>query len=345
MKRVCVIGHFGFGHDLLNGQTIKTKIVADEIEQNVGKDEIVRIDTHGGFIALIKLPFILLYSVAFFRNIVFLPAHKGLRIIAPLLVVLNSFFRRELHYVVVGGWMPSLVERKPFLRYCLKKITYIYVETTVMKKDLEKLYFSNIIILLNCKPLKILSENELTKEIARPLKFCIFSRVMKQKGIEDAIYVITKINEMFGPESCCLDIYGQIDQQEVSWFENLQRNFAKNINYKGIVPFDKSVDVLKNYSALLFPTLFYTEGIPGTIIDAYAAGLPVVSSQWASFNDIIDIDVGYSYEFSSRDAFFDIIKELVANPKGLINKKKQCIERAAKFLPCNAMKFLLENMR
>ena len=27
MKKVCVIGHFGFGENLLNGQTIKTKIV------------------------------------------------------------------------------------------------------------------------------------------------------------------------------------------------------------------------------------------------------------------------------------------------------------------------------
>ena len=60
MRKVCIIGHFGFGLDLLNGQTIKTKIVADEIEKKIGKDEIVRIDTHGGLAALIKLPFSLL---------------------------------------------------------------------------------------------------------------------------------------------------------------------------------------------------------------------------------------------------------------------------------------------
>ena len=31
MKKVCVIGHFGFGENLLNGQTIKTKIVTKEL--------------------------------------------------------------------------------------------------------------------------------------------------------------------------------------------------------------------------------------------------------------------------------------------------------------------------
>ena len=32
MKKACVLGHFGFGKELLNGQTVKTKMVADELE-------------------------------------------------------------------------------------------------------------------------------------------------------------------------------------------------------------------------------------------------------------------------------------------------------------------------
>lgn len=31
--KVGIIGHFGFGSDLANGQTIKTKIVAEEINE------------------------------------------------------------------------------------------------------------------------------------------------------------------------------------------------------------------------------------------------------------------------------------------------------------------------
>ena len=31
MKSVCIIGHFGHGENLLNGQTVKTKIVTKEI--------------------------------------------------------------------------------------------------------------------------------------------------------------------------------------------------------------------------------------------------------------------------------------------------------------------------
>ena len=49
MKKVCVIGHFGFGKELLNGQTIKTKTVTIELEKQLGKDQVVKIDTHGLF--------------------------------------------------------------------------------------------------------------------------------------------------------------------------------------------------------------------------------------------------------------------------------------------------------
>lgn len=31
MKKVSVVGHFGFGHDFFDGQTVKTKILTDEL--------------------------------------------------------------------------------------------------------------------------------------------------------------------------------------------------------------------------------------------------------------------------------------------------------------------------
>ena len=57
MKRVSVIGHFAVGHDYLNGQTIKTKIVTGELERVFGADQIGTVDTHGGKQVLLKAPF------------------------------------------------------------------------------------------------------------------------------------------------------------------------------------------------------------------------------------------------------------------------------------------------
>ena len=346
MRRVAVIGHFGLGLNLLNGQTIKTKIVAAELERAFGKEEVFKMDTHGGVISLLKLPFILLFSLIKCKNVVILPAQNGLFVIVPLLLIMNIFFRRKIHYVVIGGWMPNLIENRPIITRFLKKIHQIYVETTVMQATLEKRGFTNVVVMANCKPLNIISEGEINSDKGNVFRLCTFSRVMKQKGIEHAVTAIDKMNQHFGPESCSLDIYGQIELSEEAWFAKLQEKFPKNVAYKGVVAFDKSVDVLKNYSALLFPTLFYTEGIPGTIIDAFAAGLPVVASRWASFSDIVDDGKnGFGYEFGSFDKLCELLENLMSAPQKINEMRLNCIEKAQCFLPQNAMQSLEHNMR
>lgn len=106
---------------------------------------------------------------------------------------------------------------------------------------------------------------------------------MKEKGIEDAINAVKTVNKEAGRIVYTLDIYGQVDSRQTQWFENLKNTFPDYIKYRGLIDYDKSVDVLKNYCVLLFPTHFYTEGIPGTILDAYAAGIPVISCKMGKF--------------------------------------------------------------
>ena len=44
MRKVCIIGCFADTLDLLNGQTVKTKIVYKELEKSLGCDEVMKID-------------------------------------------------------------------------------------------------------------------------------------------------------------------------------------------------------------------------------------------------------------------------------------------------------------
>ncbi len=334
MKRVCVIGHFGFGYDLLNGQTIKTKIVADEIEKNVGKGEIVRIDTHGGIFALIKLPLVLLYSVVFFRNVLFLPAHNGLRIIAPLLVVFNSVFKRKLHYVVVGGWLPDFLGNKKFLLNILKKVDCIYVETISMKSKLDSSGFNNVLVMPNFKNVKILEEKELTAMHGNDFKLCTFSRVMKEKGVEDAIDAVKCINEKYGETICSLDIYGQVDNGQVEWFENLKKIFPEYIRYNGCVAFDQSVEILAKYDMLLFPTYYEGEGFAGTLIDAFAAGIPVIASDWHYNAEIVDENInGFIVPAKNVDALKKKIDWCIENQNTIYEMKMNCLAKAKSLSP------------
>ena len=345
MKKACVIGHFGFGHTLLNGQTIKTKIVTAELEKNL-PGQVMTIDTHGGIKSLIKAPFHCFKALRGSQNIVILPAHKGLRVYAPLLVLLRHFFRgRRLHYAVVGGWLPAMLKSKKGLAKALKRFDHIYAETGTAQRALEALGFNNIAIMPNCKELELLPEDALVYDVSEPYPLCTFSRVMREKGIEDAVAAVKAVNEAVGRTVYRLDIYGQVDGGQVMWFDELQKTLPDYVTYGGTVPFDQSVEVLKNYFALLFPTRFYTEGIPGTVIDAYAAGVPVIGTRWESFADMIDDGVtGIGYTFGSVEELTEILMACAEEPDRVLRMKAACLTKAEEYLPRRAVQVLLERM-
>lgn len=345
MKRVAIIGHFAFGKEYLDGQTVKTKIVTRELERRFGKQDVLKLDTHGGKRKLLSLPFALAGMLKKSENVIILPAHNGIRVIAPLLAFENKFFHRKLHYVVIGGWLPEFLKKRSILAKILKKIDYIYVETNTMKCALVSQGFSNIQVMPNCKELKILDESEFVYPANEPYKLCTFSRVIREKGIEDAINAVRFVNEQYGRIVYTLDIYGQVDSSQIDWFEKLKASFPDYVQYGGIIPFDKSVEVLQNYFALLFPTRFYTEGIPGTIIDAYAAGVPVISSKWESFADMVDDQVtGIGYEFSDVENLKSLLHNIAESPNIINNMKTACIEKAEKFTPKAAMDILIREI-
>ena len=345
MKTVCAVGHFGFGKELLNGQTIKTKIVTAELEKQLGVEQVVKIDTHGG---IRSLPSVIVQLLSGFRhceNIIIFPAHNGIRVFAPMCAAFNRLFHRKLHYVVIGGWLDDFLKEHNGVKKALKQFSGIYVETNTMKRALKESGLTNVFVMPNFKDIRILSESELVYPEGEPYRLCTFSRVMKEKGIGEAVEAVKAVNEKFGRTVFTLDIYGQVDAAQIQWFEDLKASFPEYVHYKGLVPFDKSVDVLKDYFALLFSTKFYTEGIPGTIIDAYASGVPVISAKWESFADIVeDGATGIGYEFGSQDGLVQILFRIAEEPGFLLEKKKKCISVAEIFAPSSAIQTVLRGI-
>lgn len=332
--KIGICGHFGGMREFLDGQTIKTKIITEELGKRFPDAQILTADTCGGFKALpvcLKRLLGFLYSCG---HVIILPAHKSVRVFSPYLVLCNSFFKKRLHYIVIGGWLPNFLRNKPILRKCLKQFDYIYVETNVMRDLLERQGFDNLVVMPNCKPLTIVSESELFSLQKEPYKLCIFSRIMREKGIEDAVYSVKAVNKKLGRVVYELDLYGQVDSRQTEWFETLQEDFDASIRYCGSVPFDRSVNVLKTYFALLFPTKFYTEGVPGSIIDAYAAGIPVIASRWESFADVVEENVtGIGYPFLERNELEHILYKTALQPQILYQMKKNCVLKAEEFMP------------
>lgn len=345
MKKVSVIGLFCIGREVSDGQSVKTRIVTDELEKILGAECVDRIDTYRWK----KKPFRLLCRSASAvwnsRNVIFMTDAGGIRVFPWLLNLANIFGRTRVHYVVIGGWLVPFLKEHRCLAACLKRLSGIFVETRVMKRGLEQMGFGNVHLMPNCKRLNRLTEKQLIRGREEPLRFCIFSRVMKEKGIEDAVEAVKAANAHFGRTACTLDIFGPVDPGETDWFQTLSGSFPQEIRYCGIVPYEQSVETVKAYDALLFPTRFYTEGIPGTIIDAYAAGVPVVASRWESFGDIVEEGVtGIGYPFGDADRLTRILQDLIRSPENLLAMKKNCLRKSEEYLPEQVIGILLNEL-
>ena len=344
-SKVCVVGHFGGDKVFLDGQTVKTKIVTEELKRQLGNTQVSVLDTYGGKKALIKCFFKSFVAIKNSENVIMLPAHNGVRFFTPVLLFWNLFFHRKLHYSVIGGWLPDLAKKNKLLCFLLKKFDYIYVETETMRKALNELKFENVIIVPNCKKIGPVKLEELEYQTDEPYRLCTFSRVNRLKGIEDAANVIIDINSYYKKNVYELDIYGRIDSGEEEWFEGFMQKMPKYIRYCGQVLPSCSVDVIKKYFALMFPTKYYTEGIPGTILDAYFAGVPVISARWQSFGDIIDDGVtGIGYEFGNVDNLKQKMLEIKNNVEEFNNMKSNCIKKSEQYIPNLALKIIVDNV-
>lgn len=342
--KICVLGHFGLGKNLINGQTVKTKIITEELKNFFGEKQVNEIDTSGGIKTIFKAPFQSFCSLKNSENAVIFPAHNGLRVYAPMLIFFNRFFKKKLHYVVIGGWLPDFLEKRRHLSKCLKHFDGIYVETNVMKKVLEAQGFDNIFVMPNCKRLTVLNENELVYPQGIPFRLCTFSRVMKEKGIEDAVNAVKSINEEYGKTVYTLDIFGQVDEEQTEWFENLKKSFPDYISYGGLVPFEKSVETIKKYFALLFPTYYDGEGFAGTLIDSFSAGVPVIATDWKYNTEIVNENVGFLYRTGNNKEFEKILKRLSENPSELLKKKRFCLKEAKKYGIDKSVKTLIDRL-
>lgn len=95
---------------------------------------------------------------------------------------------------------------------------------------------------------------------------------------------------------------------------------------------------------MLFPTHFPTEGIPGSVLDAYIAGIPVVASDWTYARELIENGkTGIIIPFEDNQEKFNSACESLLNEPEKLNKMKEFArERTVEYHADNAKRILSE---
>lgn len=342
--KVGIIGKFGANENWYDGQTIKTKNLAMLLE-NTGECSIVTADTCYFRRKNVKLMLDTLKCMLTCKHIFLLVSVNGMNFYLPFLYYLNKITHRRIYHYIIGSELLEMVAKNPKLVKYLNALDANWFEYDSGTRYLESQGVTNVTTLPNFKVIQPV-ENAMPYNAENGVfRYCTFSRVMEEKGITDAINAIRAINESQGKIVATLDIYGQI---EPSYEEKLKVLVAENsdfVTYGGIVDSQGSVEVLKNYYALLFPTYWVGEGLPGTVVDAFAASLPVIATDWNANSEIIEHNKqGIIYPNGNIKSLKDAIEWSINHTD--IMAKMRIESRAAfnRYTPNEVLKVILEQM-
>jgi len=345
MYKVGICGYFGFGKDFVSGQTDKTKAVYDAIAKVIGEENIAVLDSCGWQKNPLKTVMNCRKLLSECENVIMMPARKGFKVFPSVFETLNKGLNRKLHYVVVGGWLPDRLESSPRLIPPIRKLDRVYVELEQMRDKLISLGITNAVYMPNFRKTNALSPDELIYSTSEPYRLCTFSRILREKGIEEAIEAVRYVNNKLGRTVYTLDIYGMVEPVYQSRFDEIAKTFEPYITYKGFINTNDSTNELKSCFALLFPTFCEGEGFAGTIVDAFAAGVPVIATDWHYNASIIRHLVdGIVYDSSKPELLGKILLEIHNKPDSINSMKANCLERTHHFEPDEASLPLLREL-
>lgn len=325
MKKICVLGAFGFRVEHYDGQTIKTRNLLNLLkDKNVNPDFF---ETQNFKFNKFSI-FSMCRKILKCRTLFYLPAQNNLKFLFPIVYTLSKISCCKIHYFVVGGWLKEFLENKPWHRKMLSKISGIHCETELMKTLLEEEYgFKNVdtfpnFRIINYKPVPHHEEGK--------LKLVFMARVNRMKGLDTIFAMCEKIKQNKLDNTISIDFYGQLQNQDgdVDFFN---RNITKYdfVKYNGPAEPSEIYGILEKYDAMLLPTHYYTEGLPGSVIDAYMSGIPVVVTKWKHATEFVDNEkTGLIISFDDDgielyDAVLRLLndQELLSNMKSLSQKK------------------------
>lgn len=327
-KKVGVVGSIG---DSADGQTIKTMTLIAALRRETNW-KIVEVNTQERNRNPIKLFFCTIHMLLHCKDVFILVSRNGAKFFFPIFFFFAKIFKTKVYHDAIGNCAVNYAHSgRRHVKY-LNSFKVNWVETFRMLEDLRNAGVNNVEQLYNFKDLKIINENQLKEKFTQPYPLCTFSRVIKEKGIEDAICAVEEFNKKNNKIIFSLDIYGAIDEGYKNDFYKIIKSSHTEICYKGVVPFNKSIETIQNYFALLFPTYWDGEGFPGTIIDALFSGVPIVATDWMSNSELIRNNyTGIIYPNKNINDLFSALMWMSENITKMIEMRKYCLLDAKQY--------------
>jgi glycosyltransferase involved in cell wall biosynthesis len=317
-SNILVLGYFGFQNNQLCGQTVKTRNIFNLLkmhEEEIGN--VVYFDTQV-FQRNWLQGFNMIWKIVISKKLIYLPAQNNFNYLFPLIYLVTKVVRISIVHVVVGSWLDYWLSNKPLHRYLLKNILISLPQTSQTCEILKNRYgITNVCQLNN---FRINSFIFRSKKNGGKFRVVFMARIDMQKGISHVFDLVEKFN--INNVDISVDFYGQINSNIKDYFLR-QVSLLRNVFYKGFLEPSEIYDTLKEYDVLVLPTSFPDEGFPGSILDAYIAGIPVIVTNWKNLSEFVEQGrTGFLVDLNNMSEMYDYCVKLYENPNLLSEMKE-----------------------
>lgn len=204
---------------------------------------------------------------------------SGLHVVGPLFALVARLRATPLVVRKFGG--TDFFEYSPLRRclilWTLRRAALYLAETRELVERARQAGLTNAAWYANSRPMPEQPAGRSGGSGCR--RFVFLGQVHRGKGVRELVEAGERL-----PEGVTVDIYGPLG------FDVRESELAgrRRVTYRGPVAPDDVHSVLSNYDALVLPSYHHGEGYPGVILEAYAAGLPVVSTRWRAIPELVD---------------------------------------------------------
>jgi len=312
--KILIIGNFGFKTNNIGGQTIKTRNLLSLYQQKVGKESIDYIDLDKISILLI---FSLFIKILKSNEIILVPGKKFLNLFfIPIILITKG---KKISLFAVGGWLGNFLKDRPIIRKYIAHVNFIYVESESLVTFLGNYNINNVKVFPNFRFHNFVENQKID---IGTYDIIFMARITESKGCNLLFNFIAEFNRILPKNNLTLSFYGPIDfKYKQSFLEQI--SLYPNTSYNGVCPPQDVFDVISRYDVCVLPTFYEGEGFPGTIVDSYIAGVPVVVSDWLNLPEFVDNGkTGLIFSLNEKDSLFKSLMNLYNNPDLLSEMKR-----------------------
>lgn len=323
-RKLIFIGPTATGHQPTSGGTMKNRLFLQRFSSLFKK--IVVVDTEKWR----KNPLVifkLIFTLAFVRNAKVVVSCEAM---APKVIKFLYYCRlqKDVIYWVIGCDVVRRIGERELNPKHFAYLKSIVVQSPKMVETLKGAGLHKAIYVPNSKPVFELPDVEHPADLTR---FVFVARIIPEKGCDLILNCVERLNGDGLGEKFSVDFYGKVGHGY--HFEERIAGIA-NVAFNGVLDLlgKAGSEALSQYDVFLFPTYYKGEGFPGSVIDAYIAGLPIIATDWHFNKDVIrDGETGFIIPPKDEEALYQAMCSLVKDKTILRQMRQNCLSEAKRY--------------